>query len=317
VQQLRTLVEQTRSSIPALQILQGAANDRLCILLGEPPHDLGPKLGSGQEPGKRPMPVVPNDVAACVPADLLLRRPDVRSAERQIAAQSPQIGVAEADLYPSVSIGTLLGPADIKLGPGLTSSGFLALVTPQFTWNILNYGRILNNVHLQQARTQELIATYQNKVLTAAQEVQTSLRAFLRSQERSDSLARSATAAASATRIEEQLFRDIKADVNRLFTLENSQLQAQDQLAVAQGDIALNLIGVYRALGGGWEIRCRDGCDPDGSKALVPAKPTAGSEKTGKDEKGKKEKPKETGEKKADEPAEDRKTQEKTGDNKL
>src|SRR5262249_62344162 len=109
------------------------------------------------------------------------------------------------------------------------------------------------------ARTQELIAAYQNQVLTAAQEVQTALRGFLRSQEQADDLGRSARAAVAATKIEEQLFTDVKADVNRLFTLENTQLQVQDQLAVAQGDIALNLIDVYRALGGGWEIRLGDG----------------------------------------------------------
>jgi outer membrane protein TolC len=130
---------------------------------------------------------------------------------------------------------------------------------PQFKWNILNYGRIVNNVRLQDVRTQELIATYQNRVLTAAREVQTALRGFLRSQEQAEDLARSARAAVAATKIQEKLFTDIKADVNRLFTLENTQVQEQDNLAVAQGNIALNLINVYRALGGGWEIRWQDG----------------------------------------------------------
>src|SRR5262249_29578720 len=147
----------------------------------------------------------------------------------------------------------------IGLGPILKSSGGLTFITPQFSWNILNYGRLVNNVHLQDARTQELIATYQNTVLTAAQEVQTALRGFLRSQEQADGLARRAAAAVAATAIEEKNFSDLKADVNRLFTLANSRLQAQDQLAVAQGNIALNLISVYRALGGGWELRLQNG----------------------------------------------------------
>jgi NodT family efflux transporter outer membrane factor (OMF) lipoprotein len=255
VEQLRTLVEQTRSTIPSLQIVLGQANDRLCILLGEPPHDVEPELGPGPELGNLPMPSTPASVAAGIPADLLIRRPDVRSAERQVAAQSPQIGVAEADLYPSISIGTMLGQQDIGLGPILASSGGLTFITPQISWNILNYGRLVNRVHLQDARTQELIATYQSIVLTAAQEVQSALRGFLRSQEQADALARSADAAVAATKIQVQLFSDVKADVNRLFTLENSQLQQQDQLAVAQGNIALNLINVYRALGGGWELR--------------------------------------------------------------
>jgi outer membrane protein TolC len=267
------LVEQTRSTIPALEIARGQYNDVLCILLGEPPHDLEPLLGPGPELGGLPMPTMPASVAAGIPAELLIRRPDVRAAERQVAAQSPQIGVAKADLFPAISIGTILGQQDISIALAKTS-GFLGFFTPQFQWNILNYGRLVNNVRFQDARTQELVAAYQNTVLTAAQEVQTALRGFLRSQEQADALARSATAAVAATRIEEKLFSEVKADVNRLFTLANSQLQAQDQLAVAQGNIALYLIGVYRALGGGWELRLQaDGfcAAPIAATPVVPA----------------------------------------------
>jgi len=270
-EQIRTLVEQTRSTIPALQIALGQANDRLCTLLGEPPRDLQMELGPWPKFGGSPMPKLPLEVAVGIPADLLLRRPDVRSAERQVAAQSPQIGVAKADLYPSISIGTVLGYGDLGFAPLLASHGALAVIMPQFSWNILNYGRIVNNVHLQENKTQEAIATYQNKVLTAAQEVQTALRGFLLSQEQTNHLARGAAAALTATQIEEKLFTDIKADVNRLFTLENTLLQVQDQLAVAQGNIALNLINVYRAIGGGWEIGHRDGsCFPTQNTTTAP-----------------------------------------------
>jgi NodT family efflux transporter outer membrane factor (OMF) lipoprotein len=255
VEQLRTLLEQTRSTIPALQITLGQANDTLCILLGIPPRDLEPDLGPGPELDIPPMPNTPAWVAAGIPADLLRRRPDIRSAERQVAAQSAQIGVAEADLYPTIFINGTLGYEAADISKLFQSRSFMGTITPNFKWNILNYGRIANNVRLQQARTQELVATYQNQVLTAAQQVQTALRAFLRSREQAEALARSVKAAVAATKVEEKLFYDIKADVNRLYTLENTQLQQQDNLAVAQGNVALNLINVYRALGGGWEIR--------------------------------------------------------------
>jgi NodT family efflux transporter outer membrane factor (OMF) lipoprotein len=258
VEQLRTLLEQTRSTVPALRITLGQANDTLCILLGIPPRDLEPDLGPGPELGSDPMPNTPNWVAVGIPADLLRRRPDVRSAERQVAAQSAQIGVAEADLYPTFFLNGTFGWEAQDLSKLFESKSFFGTIMPQFKWNILNYGRIINNVHLQDARTQELIATYQNKVLTAAREVQTALRGFLRSQEQSADLGRSARAAVAATKVQEKLFSDIKADINRLFTLENTQVQEQDNLAVAQGNIALNLIEVYRALGGGWEIRGED-----------------------------------------------------------
>ncbi|MGC8640719.1 MAG: efflux transporter outer membrane subunit [Isosphaeraceae bacterium] len=272
VQQLRTLMEHTRSTIPALQITLGLANDTLCILLGVPPRDLERELGPGSKPSSLPLPNTPAVVAAGIPADLLRRRPDIRGAERKIAAQCAQIGVAEADLYPRLALGTALGQGNINLGPALTSNGGLAFIIPQFSWNILNYGRLANNVHLQEARTQELVATYQNTVLTAAREAQTALRGFLRSQEQADSLARSAAAAVSTTAIEERLFTEVKADVNRMFTLANALLQAQDQLAVAQGNIALNLIDLYRALGGGWELRLQP--SPPAAAPRPPALPS-------------------------------------------
>jgi outer membrane protein TolC len=194
-------------------------------------------------------------VAVGIPADLLRRRPDIQSAELQVAAQSAQIGVAEAELYPTIYINGELGYDSASLSKLFESRSFFGNITPNFKWNILNYGRIANNVRLQEAKTQELVDTYQNLVLTAAQQVQTAIRGFLRSQEQVEILTRSATAAAEATKVGEEQFTGIKADVNRLYTLENSKLQEQDNLAVAQGNIALNLINVYRALGGGWEIR--------------------------------------------------------------
>ena len=141
----------------------GQANDTLCTLLGIPPHDLEPELGPGPELGSDPMPNTPTWVAAGIPADLLRRRPDVRSAERQVAAQSAQIGVAEADLYPTIFINGTLGWDADDLSKLFESNSFIGTITPSFKWNILNYGRIANNVHLQEAKTQELIATYQNQ----------------------------------------------------------------------------------------------------------------------------------------------------------
>jgi NodT family efflux transporter outer membrane factor (OMF) lipoprotein len=282
VEQLRTLLEQTRSTIPFLQITLGQANDTLCTLLGIPPRDLDPELGPAPELGSEPMPNTPAWVAAGIPADLLRRRPDIRSAERQVAAQSAQIGVAEADFYPTIFINGTIGYEAPDLAKLFESRSFFGTITPNFRWNILNYGRIVNNVHLQQARTQELIDTYQNDVLTAAQQVQTALRGFLRSREQAENLARSVKAAVEATKVQEQTFRDLKADVNRLYTLENTQLQEQDNLAVAQGNIALNLINVYRSLGGGWELRYqREGCGEAARTAgpvqgVLPAAPGPG-----------------------------------------
>lgn len=276
VQQARTALEQTRSTIPALQIAMGQANDILCILLGTPPRDLEPELGPGPELNTEPMPNTPAWVAAGIPADLLRRRPDVLSAERQIAAQSAQIGVAEADLYPAIFVNGTIGVEAFDISKLFDSRSFFGTITPNFRWNILNYGRIANNVRLQQARTQELIAAYQNQALTAAQQVQTALRGFLRSQEQAADLARSVNAAKAALSIGRDQYRVGTIPFNTVFNLETTQVQQQDQLAVAQGNVALNLINVYRALGGGWELRLeKNGChDAQALDATVqPATP--------------------------------------------
>jgi NodT family efflux transporter outer membrane factor (OMF) lipoprotein len=255
VDQAKTILEQTRSTIPALQIVQGQANDVLCILLGVPPHDLEPEIGPAPALDTNPLPMMPAWAAAGIPADLLRRRPDIRSAERQVAAQSAQIGVAEADLYPAIFVNGTIGLESESLSDLFRKRSFFGSITPNFRWNILNYGRIVNNVRLQEARTNELVASYQNQVLTAAQQVQTALRGFLRSQEQAEFLARSVLAAVKATGVGVQQYRAGTVPFNTVFTLEIAQVQQQDQLAIAQGNIALNLIAVYRALGGGWELR--------------------------------------------------------------
>jgi NodT family efflux transporter outer membrane factor (OMF) lipoprotein len=254
VAQARTVLEQTRSTIPALRITLGQANDALCTLLGGPPRDLEPELGPGPQLDGSLIPSLPTSVAAGIPADLLRRRPDIRSAERQVAAQSAQIGVAEADLYPTIFINGTFGLEARDIPHLFETQSFMGTFTPNFKWNILNYGRILNNVRLQNARTEELIATYQSKVLTAGREVQVALRGFLRSQDQAAALARSVQAAKEATEVGMQQYRAGTIDFNRVFNLETARVQQQDQLAVAQGNVALNLINVYRALGGGWDV---------------------------------------------------------------
>jgi NodT family efflux transporter outer membrane factor (OMF) lipoprotein len=274
-EQAKTVLEQTRSTIPALQIALGQANDTLCTLLGMPPHDLEPMLGPGPKLGASPMPNTPAWVATGIPADLLRRRPDVRSAERKVAAQSAQIGVAEAALYPTIAINGILGWDAQNFSQFFETKSFIGAVFPSFSWNILNYGRIKNNVRLQEAKTQELIATYQNTVLSAGREVQTPLRGFLKSREQAEDLDRSVKAATAATQLGVQQYRTGTIDFNRVFNLETTQVQQQDQLAIAAGNIALNLVNVYRALGGGWELRLQKECHNEGpmTPATIPGMP--------------------------------------------
>ena len=134
--------------------------------------------------GLAPILNAPPEVATGIPADLLRRRPDVRAAERQAAAQCAQIGVAESNFYPNISITGTLGYSAESFKDLFKPTALNSTVGPSFQWNILNYGRILNNVRLQEATFRELVFAYQNTVLTAAQDVVNGLTTFLNAQQR-------------------------------------------------------------------------------------------------------------------------------------
>jgi NodT family efflux transporter outer membrane factor (OMF) lipoprotein len=265
VDQARSTLDQTRAAIPELEIALRQSTNRLCTLLGVPPEDLRAKLGEG------PIPTAPTDVAAGLPADLLRRRPDVRQAERQAAAQSARIGVAEAELYPHFTLDGNLGLSSAGINTLFSQRAMNGSVGGSFTWNILNYGRLRNNVRLQDARFQELIAAYQQSVLTASEEVENGLVQFLKAQERAKLQASSVDAAERAVRIALAQYRAGTVDLTRVTLLQQTLVQQQDTLAQARGEIVTGLIQVYRALGGGWEIRV-NGCDPTPRQTPKPEK---------------------------------------------
>jgi NodT family efflux transporter outer membrane factor (OMF) lipoprotein len=176
VDQAHSILAQTQAQIPELEISRRQAENQLCILLGIPPEDLRAKLGPSP---KELIPTAPPEVAVGIPADLLRRRPDVRRAERQAAAQSAQIGIAESDFYPHISISGTIGYSAARFQDLFTANAVNGTFGPSFQWNILNYGRILNNVRLQNATFNELVTAYQNTVLGANQEVENGLVTFL------------------------------------------------------------------------------------------------------------------------------------------
>jgi NodT family efflux transporter outer membrane factor (OMF) lipoprotein len=253
VDQARSTLEQTEAGIPELEIALRQAVNQLCILLGIPPQDLQPRLGEGS------IPKAPPDVAVGIPADLLRRRPDVRRAERQAAAQAAQIGIAQAQFYPFISINGTLGYSAQNLSSLVQEQAFTGSVGPSFTWNILNYGRLVNNVRLQDARFQELVIAYRNTVLSADQDVENGLVTFLRAQQRVKAQAASVADAKKAVDIVLAQYQAGTSDLTRVTLLQQNLVPLEDTLAQAQGEIATGLIQVYRALGGGWQIRLGGG----------------------------------------------------------
>ncbi len=263
------------------------AQNALCTLLGIPTQDLDGYLNSGAST----IPVAPEYAIVGIPADLLRRRPDVRCAERLAAAQAERIGIAESDLYPAFTISGTLGGTAARFGDLFQPQAFNGNVGPSFQWNLLNYGRIINNMRLQDATFNELVVTYQQTALTADQEVENGIVTFLKSQEREKLLRESVDAAYLALEVIIAQYENptqaagAGADFNRYAVIQQNLITQQDQWALLRGEIAQGLIQVYRALGGGWVVPCdnspqqplTDGKTVDGKNAEAVNKPQPNS----------------------------------------
>jgi NodT family efflux transporter outer membrane factor (OMF) lipoprotein len=248
VAQARTNLAQTEAIIPSLETQLRQAQNRLCVLLGTPPTDIGAMLGDGPA-----IPAAPSEVAVGIPADLIRRRPDVRRAEREVAAQSARIGIAEADMYPAFTINGSIFVQANQFADLFRSSAVAGSVGPSFNWNILNYGRLTNRVAAEEAVFQQEVLQYQSTVLAANREAEDAIVGFLRAQRQAQVLREGAAAALESRDLVSDLYGGGKADFGRVFVAEFFLVQQQDALATAEGNIARNLIAVYRALGGGWE----------------------------------------------------------------
>jgi NodT family efflux transporter outer membrane factor (OMF) lipoprotein len=301
--QLLSNLENTKALIPSLEISLRQANNQLAILLGRPVEDLLPVLGDGKVPSpddpKERVVRIPRsqspEVVVGIPGEFLLRRPDVRAVEDQLRIQSAQIGIAEAEMLPHMGVNGSIGLAASRLNQLFNQQSWIASIGPSLTWNILNYGRLLANVRAQNYLYQQFVLAYQQAILNANQDAENAMIAYLGTLDQSDHLRASADAAFELTSYIIKQFEsgflpagatDTSAFINQLFTAINFQVTQQDAAAQAEGNIALNLILLYRAMGGGWQIRemqGRDGCAQvraDGSRPpVLPPIPVEGAPK--------------------------------------
>jgi NodT family efflux transporter outer membrane factor (OMF) lipoprotein len=248
--QAASLLRQTESLIPSLEAGRRQAENALCVLLGLPPTELQALLA-----GNPALPAPPATVAVGIPADLIRRRPDVRRLERQVAAQSARIGIARADLYPAISLVGSIGVAAEDAGDLFTEDSIDAFGGPTFRWPVLNYGRITNNILAEDARFQALVLDYRNLVLRVQGEVESGISGYLGAQRQAALLGQGVAAARRAVEIAELQYRGGTADYTRVLNTQQFLAEVEDLLAVTRGQVALNLVGLYRALGGGWEMR--------------------------------------------------------------
>jgi NodT family efflux transporter outer membrane factor (OMF) lipoprotein len=247
VAQAESNLANTESLIPQLEIFLEATLNRLAVLLGEPPgaaHDL---LSSGIE-----VPADPSGVVTVLPADLLRQRPDIRRAERSLASQHARIGVATADLYPTFSLTGLIGLQAADLDDLGSSDALTWSIGLPVRWNLFTGGRVRSQIRVEEARTRQAYAAYQQTVLVALEEVENSMVAYQRERLRRDKLADSVEATQRSLELVLTQYRAGLTNFQNVLDTQRSLLLRQDEHAVSRGEVLRDLVLLYRALGGGW-----------------------------------------------------------------
>lgn len=247
VEQAKYSLEQTRSQIPTLQSGLERAKNRLAVLLGQDPGSLNEILDE-----RKAIPVAPLEVAVGVPADALRQRPDVRRAERELAAQTAQIGVAKAELFPKLSLSGSIGLEALALGNLFSSAAQILALGSNIAWTIFNAGSIRQSINVQTALQEQALIRYEAAILTALEEVENALTAYANEQARRESLLEATEAAQNAMTLARDQYSSGLIDFQVVLDTQRSLLSLQDELAINEGKVTSNLISLYKALGGGW-----------------------------------------------------------------
>ncbi len=247
LQQAKTQYLATLSTIPELEIALSQTRNAIAVLLGKQPGVL-PELEITTVEYK--WPVISPKYFQYIPANMLTRRPDIRTAAWQVAAQSAQIGVAEADFYPAISLLGTIGWSGSNLSGASDTSSLI--IGPSFTWNILDYDRIENNVRIQDSRLQQLIAQYQNLVLQAAKEVDDASYSLVKTYEQKLLVDKSLIASRRALTLANIRYREGYSDFQRVLDAQRAMFSQADRQLLTQGSYIATIVNLYKNMGGGW-----------------------------------------------------------------
>ncbi len=248
VAQARASLEQTRASLPDLQIELARANNRLSVLTGQTPGAVNERLSTDQ-----PLPALPSKVATGIPATVLTQRPDLREAERNLAAETARVGQAMARRYPSLNLGGSIGWTAFTLSGIGPANSLIGVLAGTLSATLFDGGRLRSEVDAQTAVQEQALFNYEQTVLQALEEVENALISHALSRQRVQSWTDSARASASAAQQSRQLYQAGLVDFEQVLITERAQLNAQESLARAQATQFISLIQLYKALGGGWQ----------------------------------------------------------------
>ncbi len=263
----------SQAAIPRLEAQLAAAINRLAVLLGKPPGAVDDLLTGGSE-----IPDPDGSIALGLPVDLLRRRPDIRAAERQLASQTALIGVAKADLYPTFSLAGILALESFDSGDFFDGDSVTWSLVPGLRWNIFSGGKIRNNIRVQEARTEQLLFNYEQTVLFALDEVESTLVAYEREKMRRDRLAEAVDASERTVELVRTQYMSGLTDFLNLLDAQRTLASQQDSFAESEGQVVQNLIALNRALGGGWAPPDPDATPQENAEEITSAIETSGSE---------------------------------------
>jgi len=250
LQQAKTQYLAILSTIPELEIALAQTRNAIAVLLGKQPAASGVLAELESTASKYTWPAISPDYFQYIPANLLTRRPDIRTAAWQVAAQSAQIGVAEADFYPAISLFGTIGWSGSNLAGASDASNLI--IGPSFTWNILDYDRIENNVRIQDARLQQLMEQYQSLVLQAAKEVDDASYSLVKTNEQKLLVEQSLIASKRALALANIRYREGYSGFQRVLDAQRAMFSQSERRLLAQGSYIATIVNLYKSLGGGW-----------------------------------------------------------------
>jgi NodT family efflux transporter outer membrane factor (OMF) lipoprotein len=271
-EQAATVLAQTEAQVPSLESGLQTAIHHLGVLLGQRPGALGEELAA-----RAAIPAAPPQVPAGLPSDLLRRRPDIRVAERRLAAATAQIGVATAELFPKFSLTGNYGYLSTGTGNLVTPRSSAWSVGPSFQWRLFDAGRIRAGIRAQNARQEQALALYEKAVLTSFEDVENALVALAKEQSRNQPLRIAVASSRNSLEISRDQYRNGLTSFINVLDAERSLYQTEDTLVQSDQAVAQDVIALFKALGGGWE-------EPGTGKGAAPAR--SGKDQVGMDGRG-------------------------------